>query len=151
MRKAPWSKWRNLDRPNLRNFTVQMDDGPMDHLSDVNLDRPFGRWSNGPPVRRNFGPSKTTVVDRNFGPSKSTVVERNFGPSKITVVDRNFGPSKSKVVERNFGPSKITVVNRNFGSSKIMFPDHNFGQFYFFLGGGLVQMDNIYSSIWTSV
>ena len=65
----------------------------MDHLWDVNLDRLFRRWSNGPPLRRNFGPYKTTVVERNLGPSKITVVERNFGPSKITVVDRNFGPS----------------------------------------------------------
>ena len=67
-----------------------MDNSPMDHLRDVILDRPFGRWSNGPPVRRNFGPSKTTVVSHNFGPLKTTVVERNFGSSKITVVERNF-------------------------------------------------------------
>ena len=31
-RKAPWPKWRNLDRPNIQNLTLQMDDGPMDHL-----------------------------------------------------------------------------------------------------------------------
>ena len=42
-RKAPWSKWRYLDRPNLQNLTVQMD-----HLKDVILDHPFGQWSNGP-------------------------------------------------------------------------------------------------------
>ena len=56
-RKALWSIWRNLDHPNLQNLSVQMDVGPMDHLQDVILDRQFGRWSNGPPMRRKFGPS----------------------------------------------------------------------------------------------
>ena len=62
LRKAPWSKWRNLDRPSLQNLTVQMDDGLMDHLLDVILDCPFGRWSNGPPVRRHFRLSIWTMV-----------------------------------------------------------------------------------------
>ena len=67
LRKAPWSKWRNFDRPNLRNLTVQMDDGPMDHLRDVILDgpklrsttvvldRPKLRLSGGPLDHRKFG------------------------------------------------------------------------------------------------
>ena len=58
-----------LDGPNIRSLTVQMDDGPMDRPCYVNLDRPNGRRSNGPPMLRQFGPSKITVVDRYFGPS----------------------------------------------------------------------------------
>ena len=57
-RKAPWSRWRNLDRPNLGNLTVQMDDGPI----DVILNRPFERWFNGPSVRCNFRSSIWTMV-----------------------------------------------------------------------------------------
>ena len=56
----------------------------------TNLNRPNGRWFNGPPVRSNFGPSKITVVDRNFGSSKTMAVDCSFGPSKITIVDRIF-------------------------------------------------------------
>ena len=33
-------------------WTVQMDDGPMERLSYVNLDRPSWQWSNGPPLLR---------------------------------------------------------------------------------------------------
>ena len=32
LRKAPWYKLRTLDRPNLQTLTVQIDDGPIDHL-----------------------------------------------------------------------------------------------------------------------
>ena len=71
-----------LDGPNIRSLTVQMDDGPMDRPCYVNLDHPNGRWSNGPPMLRQFGPSKDTVVDRSFRPSKITVGDRNFGPLK---------------------------------------------------------------------
>ena len=37
-----------MDRPNVQNLLVQMDDGPMDRLCYVNLDRPNGQRSNGP-------------------------------------------------------------------------------------------------------
>ena len=103
-----------------------MDDGPMDRLWDVILDRPFGRWSNGP---RNFGPFKSTVVEHNFGPSKIPVVEYNFGQSKITVVERACGPSKVTTVDRNFGPSIIMIVDRYFEPSKIIVVNPNFGPF----------------------
>ena len=59
----------------------------MGHLWDITEDRPFGRWSNEPPVRSNFGLSKSMVVERSFEMSKLTVVNRNFGPSKIMIVD----------------------------------------------------------------
>ena len=50
-------------------WTVQMDDGPMDRLCYVNLDRPNGQRSNGPPMLRQFGPSKwTTMVFHLDGP-----------------------------------------------------------------------------------
>ena len=83
-----------LDGPNIRSLTVQMDDSPMDRSCYVNLDRPNGRRSNGPPMLCQFGPSKITVVDRYFGPFKNTVVDCNFGPSKIKVGDRILGPLK---------------------------------------------------------
>ena len=35
-----------LDSSNIRSLTVQMNDGPMDHPSYVNLDRPNGQRSN---------------------------------------------------------------------------------------------------------
>ena len=38
LRKVPWSKWRNLDRPNLKNLTVQIDNGPQLRLWTVILD-----------------------------------------------------------------------------------------------------------------
>ena len=50
MRKAPQFKWSCMDRPNVQNLLVQMDDGPMDRLCYVNLDRPNGRRSNGPSI-----------------------------------------------------------------------------------------------------
>ena len=43
-------------------WTVQMEDGPMDRLCYVNLDRLNGRRSNGPSMLRQFGPSKWTTV-----------------------------------------------------------------------------------------
>ena len=89
-------------------WTIQIDDGPMDRLGSVNLDRPNGQRSNGPPMLRQFGPSKITVVDRYFGPSKNTDGDRNFGLSKITVGARHFGRSKITVGDRNFGPSEIS-------------------------------------------
>ena len=91
-----------LNGPNIQSLTVQMDDSPMDRPCYVNLDHPNGRRSNGPPMSRQFGPSKITVVDRYFGPSKNTDEDCNFGPSKITVGDRNFGPFKITVGDRNF-------------------------------------------------
>ena len=100
-----------MDRPNVRNLLVQMDNGPMDRLCYVNLERPNGRQSNGPP-------SKITVVDRNFGRSKITVGDGNSRLSKITVWDRNFGPSKITVGDHNFRLSKTTVWDRNFEPSK---------------------------------
>ena len=47
-----------MDRPNVQNLLVQMNDGQMDRLCHVNLDRPNRRRSNGPPMLRQFGPSK---------------------------------------------------------------------------------------------
>ena len=78
-RKAPQSKWSCMHRPNVRNLLVQMDDGqmdrlfhvnldrpnrqrPMDRLCYVNLDRPNVRRSNGPSILRQFGPSKWPTV-----------------------------------------------------------------------------------------
>ena len=43
-------------------WTVHMDDGPMDRLCYVNLDRPNGRRSNGPFMLRLIGPPKWTTV-----------------------------------------------------------------------------------------
>ena len=95
-----WSKYTLFDRPNersgdiqlygpnIRSLPVQMDDGPMDRPCYVNLDRPNGRRSNGPPMLSQFGPSKITVVDRYFGLVKNSVVDCNFGQSKIRVGDR---------------------------------------------------------------
>ena len=57
-RKAPQSKWSFIDRPNVRNFLVQKDNGPMDRLCYVNLDRPNGRQPNGQPIIHQFGPCK---------------------------------------------------------------------------------------------
>ena len=37
-----------LDGPNIRSLTVQMDDGPMDRPCYINLDSPNGRRSIGP-------------------------------------------------------------------------------------------------------
>ena len=68
-----------MNRPNVRNllvhiddgprtayvtsiWTVQRGDGPMDRLCYVNLNRPNGRRSNGPSKLRQFGPSKWTTV-----------------------------------------------------------------------------------------
>ena len=71
-----------MDRPNVQNLLVQMNDGPMDRLCYVNLHRPNGRWSNGPPMLRQFGLSKwmtvqwiayvTSILDRPF--------EHSIGP-----------------------------------------------------------------------
>ena len=61
-RKVPQSKWIYMDRPNVRNLLIQMDSGPMDRLCYVNLDRQNGWRSNGPPMLRQFGPSKWTTV-----------------------------------------------------------------------------------------
>ena len=83
-----------LDGPNIWSLTVQMDDGPMDRPCYVNLDRPNGRWSNGPPILHQFGPVKITVVDCYFGLFKNTVGDCSFGPSKIKVGDRIFEPLK---------------------------------------------------------
>ena len=71
-----------LDSPNIRSLTLQMDDGPMDHPCYVNMDRPNGRRSNGPPMIRKFGRSKITVVDHYFGPFKIKVRDRIFGMLK---------------------------------------------------------------------
>ena len=62
MRKAPQFKWSCMDRTNVQNLLVQMDDGPMDRLCYVNLDRPNGCRSDGPAMLRQFGPSKSTTV-----------------------------------------------------------------------------------------
>ena len=78
-----------MERPNVRNLLVQMDDGPMDRLCYVNLDRPNGRRSNEQPMLSQFGPSKITAVDRYFGLFKNPVVDYNFGPSKFMVGDRD--------------------------------------------------------------
>ena len=83
-----------LDGPNIRSLTIQMDYGPMYRPCYINLDHPNARRSNGPPMLRQFGPSKITVVDRYFGPFKNTVVDCNFGPSKIKAGDHIFGPLK---------------------------------------------------------
>ena len=95
-----------LDGPNIRSLTVQMDNGPMDCQCYVNLDRPNRRQSNGPPMLLQLGPSQITVVDRYFGLFKNTVVDCNFGLSKIRVGDRFFVPLKGKKcwdIGRRFG------------------------------------------------
>ena len=61
-RKAPQSKWSWMDGPNVQKLLVQSDDGPIDGLCYVNLDRPNGRLSNGPLMLSQFGPSKWTTV-----------------------------------------------------------------------------------------
>ena len=106
-----------MDRPNVRNFFVQMDDGQMDRLFYVNLDRPNGRGSNGPPMLRLFGPSKWMTV-------QWTVVHLDGPLNRLYYgnLDRHLGPSKNMIVDRNFGPSKITVVDR-LGQSKITLGD----------------------------
>ena len=71
-----------LDGLNVRSPTVQMDDGPMDCLCYVNLDRPNGQRSNGLPMLRQFGPSQDTVVDLVLDHPKITVRDRNFEPLK---------------------------------------------------------------------
>ena len=43
-------------------WTVQMDDGPMDRVCYVNLDRPNRQQSDWPPTLRQFGPFKWTMV-----------------------------------------------------------------------------------------
>ena len=83
-----------LEGPNIRSLTVQMDDGPIDRQCYVNLVRPIGLRSNGPPMLCQFGPLKITVGDRYFGPTKNTVVDCNFGPSKVNVGDHIFEPLK---------------------------------------------------------
>ena len=69
-----------MDRPNLRNLLVQMDDGPMDRLCYVNLDRPNGRRSNGPPMLRQFGPSKWTTVQWTAYVTSIWTVQMDDGP-----------------------------------------------------------------------
>ena len=100
-RKAPQSKWSCMDRPNLRNLLVQMDDGPMDRLCYVNLDRPNGRRSNGPPMLRQFGPSKWTTVQWTVRVTSIwtvyitviwTVQNYGCGPSFWTVQKYDCGP-----------------------------------------------------------
>ena len=60
----------------------------MDRPWYVNLDRPNGRQSNGPPILRQFGPSKITVVDRYFGPLKKMVVDRTKLRLGTVILDR---------------------------------------------------------------
>ena len=43
-------------------WSVQMDNGPMDHLYCVNLNRPNRRQSNGSPMLRKFGLFKWAAV-----------------------------------------------------------------------------------------
>ena len=86
-----------------------MDDRPMDRPCYVNLDPPNGRRSNGPPILRQFGPSKITVVDSHFELFKNMVVNRNFGPSKITVGDRDFGPLKIERKKKKKNMVKVLV------------------------------------------
>ena len=118
-RKASWSKWRNLDRPNLWNLSVQMHYCPMVNLWNIILDHLFRRWSKepsvrrGPPLRRNFTPFIWTVVCRNFRPSKIMIVGNNFGPSKTTIEDCNFGLSKTAIEDSYFRQSQPMIVDRN--------------------------------------
>ena len=94
-RTIGWSKYMLTDRPNtrsgnvqlngpnIRSLTVQMDDRPMDRPCDVNLDCPNEQRSNGPPMLRQFGPSKIMVVGRYFEPFKNPVFDCNFGCPKL--------------------------------------------------------------------
>ena len=59
---------------------VQMDDGPMDRLCYVNLDCPNGRRSNGPPMLRQFGPSKWTTVQWTVHVTSIWTVQMDDGP-----------------------------------------------------------------------
>ena len=109
-----WSKYMLTDRPNgrsgdvqlvgpnIRSPTVQMDDGPMDRPCNVNLDRPNGRRSNGPPMLRQFGPSKITVVDRYFGLLKNMVVDRPKLWLRTVILDRQKLQKKLKLKKLNW-------------------------------------------------
>ena len=100
-----------LDGPNIRTLTVQMDNGPMDCPCYINLDRPNWRQSNEPPIIFFYVPkgrSKMTVHNRNFRRSKL--------PSKWTKVlwtvvhldGRNWRNIGSPLDRHPFGRSKLT-------------------------------------------
>ena len=69
-----------MDRLNVRNLLVQMDHNPMDRLCSVNLDRPNGRWYNGPPMLRQFGLSKWTMVQWTDYVTSIWTVQMDDGP-----------------------------------------------------------------------
>ena len=87
-RKAPQFKWICMDRPNERNLLVQMDDGPMDRLYYINLDRPNGRRSKGPPMLRKFGLSNGPMERLYYVNLERPSGRRSNGPSML----RQFGP-----------------------------------------------------------
>ena len=104
-RKAPQSKWSCIDRPNVRNLLVQMDYGPMDRLCYVNLGRPNGRRSSGPPMLRQFGPSKWTMVQWTTYVTSILTVKMDDGPKDrpcYANLDRPFGRSIGPPILRKF-------------------------------------------------
>ena len=101
-RKAPQSKSGCMDRPNVQNLLVQMDCSPMDRLFYVNLDRPNGRRSNGPPMLRQFGSFKRMAFQW-----KAYVMS-------IWTVQMDDGPMNSPCyvnLDRPNAPSSIWTVN----------------------------------------
>ena len=67
-----------LDSPSIRSLTVQRDDGPMDCPCYVNLDRPNGKQSNGPPMLLQFGPSKIRIMDRSKIQLLTVILDRQL-------------------------------------------------------------------------
>ena len=92
VRKTPWSKERNLDRPHLQNLGVQMTHCTMNHLSDLILDRLIGRW-----FWQGIGQPRPNITanNRNFGQPKCM--------SKFMFYKRSFGWSKSMITKCNIG------------------------------------------------
>ena len=109
-RKAPQSKWSLFDRPNVQNLSVQMDGGPMDRLCYVDLDRPNGRRSNGPPILRLFGPSKWTAVQWTTYVTLIWPVQMDGGPINHLYYINLDPPNgrRSNGPPMLLGPSKLT-------------------------------------------
>ena len=87
-------------------WTVQMDDGPMDSVCYVNLDRPNRQQSDGPPMLRQFGPFKWTMVQWTVYVPSIWTVQMDHGqmdrPCNVNL-DRPNG-------RRSIGPSSIWTV-----------------------------------------
>ena len=90
-RKAPQSKWNCMDRPNVLNLLVQMDDG----------------LSNGPPMSRQFGPSKGTVVQWTAYVMSIWTVQMDDGPMDLLCYVNLDLPNE----QWSIGPSSIWTVH----------------------------------------